>query len=196
MQWRDRGDEAHPAAGREWRGCGRPSRASARSAREQKVLEDWSYGSEDDRVRRGSQARPRTRHEPASRRGEGNPRPKAGTWCLRRSGSPTITNDGVSIAKEIELETVGENRRELVKEVAKKTDDVAVTARRRRRARPGARPRGLRNVAAGANRCRSSAHRAAVERVSEELSKLAKDVETKEQIASTLHLRGDTAIAR
>ena len=40
-------------------------------------------------------------------------------------GAPTITNDGVSIAKEIELEDPYENGAELVKEVAKKTDDVA-----------------------------------------------------------------------
>jgi len=77
---------------------------------------------------------------------------------LEEVGAPTITNDGVSIAKEIELEDPWEKiGAELVKEVAKKTDDVAgdgtTTApcwRRRWSVRACA------NVAAGANRCPSS----------------------------------------
>ena len=71
--------------------------------------------------------------------------PKGRNVVLAKSwGAPTITNDGVSIAKEIELEDPYEKiGAELVKEVAKKTDDV----RRRRhhhrhRARPGPGPRG------------------------------------------------------
>src|SRR5580693_6036619 len=83
-------------------GC-RPSRASARSAHTPRRT--GAYGSEDDRVRRGSPARPRTRYEPARRRREGNPRPQGPERGSREEvGSPTITNDGVSIAKEIELE--------------------------------------------------------------------------------------------
>src|ERR1700691_645859 len=100
----------------------------------------------------------------------------------KKWGAPTITNDGVSIAKEIDLEDPFEKiGAELVKEVAKKTDDVAgdgsttaiVLARALVR-------EGLRNVAAGANpMALKKSIEAAVERVSEELSKLAKDVETK-----------------
>ncbi len=107
--------------------------------------------------------------------------PKGRNVVLEKKwGAPTITNDGVSIAKEIELEDPFEKiGAELVKEVAKKTDDVAGDgtttatvlaqalvqgrpAQRRRRRQPDGPEEG---------------HRAAVERVSEELSKLAKDVE-------------------
>jgi chaperonin GroEL len=116
----------------------------------------------------------------------------------KKWGAPTITNDGVSIAKEIELEDPWEKiGAELVKEVAKKTDDVAgdgtttATVLAQTLVREG-----LRNVAAGANpMALKRGIEAAVERVSEELLKVAKDVETKEQIASTASISaGDTAI--
>src|SRR5919205_344793 len=116
----------------------------------------------------------------------------------KKWGAPTITNDGVSIAKEIELEDPWEKiGAELVKEVAKKTDDVAGDGTTTATVLAQALVReGLRNVAAGANPMSlKRGIEAAVERVSEELSKLAKDVETKEQIASTASISaGDTAI--
>ncbi|MFI6482328.1 chaperonin GroEL [Nonomuraea sp. NPDC050663] len=115
--------------------------------------------------------------------------PKGRNVVLEKKwGAPTITNDGVSIAKEIELEDPYEKiGAELVKEVAKKTDDVAGDGTTTATVLAQALVReGLRNVAAGANPMGlKKGIEAAVERVSEELSKLAKDVETKEQIAST-----------
>ncbi len=115
--------------------------------------------------------------------------PKGRNVVLERKwGAPTITNDGVSIAKEIELEDPWEKiGAELVKEVAKKTDDVAGDGTTTATVLAQALVReGLRNVAAGANPMSlKKGIEAAVERVSEELSTLAKDVETKEQIAST-----------
>ncbi|MEV4582170.1 chaperonin GroEL [Nonomuraea jabiensis] len=115
--------------------------------------------------------------------------PKGRNVVLEKKwGAPTITNDGVSIAKEIELEDPWEKiGAELVKEVAKKTDDVAGDGTTTATVLAQALVReGLRNVAAGANpMALKKGIEAAVERVSEELSKLAKNVETKEQIAST-----------
>jgi chaperonin GroEL len=102
-------------------------------------------------------------------------------------GAPTITNDGVSIAKEIELEDPWEKiGAELVKEVAKKTDDVAGDGTTTATVLAQALVReGLRNVAAGANPMGlKKGIEAAVERVSEELTNMAKPVETKEQIAA------------
>src|SRR6478752_3963651 len=106
----------------------------------------------------------------------------------KKWGAPTITNDGVSIAKEIELEDPYEKiGAELVKELAKKTDDVAGDGTTTATVIAQAMVReGLRNVAAGANPM--SLKRgidAAVEAVSEQLTLSAKDIETKEQIAST-----------
>jgi chaperonin GroEL len=125
--------------------------------------------------------------------------PKGRNVVLEKKwGAPTITNDGVSIAKEIELEDPWEKiGAELVKEVAKKTDDVAGDGTTTATVLAQALVReGLRNVAAGANPMSlKRGIEAAVERVSEELSKLAKDVETKEQIASTASISaGDTQI--
>jgi chaperonin GroEL len=115
--------------------------------------------------------------------------PKGRNVVLEKKwGAPTITNDGVSIAKEIELEDAYEKiGAELVKEVAKKTDDVAGDGTTTATVLAQALVReGLRNVAAGANpMALKKGIEKAVERVSEELSKMAKDVETKEQIAST-----------
>src|SRR6202158_2935013 len=116
----------------------------------------------------------------------------------KKVGAPPITNDGVSIAKEIELEDPWEKvGADLVKEVAKKTDDVAGDGTTTATVLAQALVReGLRNVAAGANPMSlKKGIEAAVERVSEELSKLAKDVETKEQIASTASISAaDTTV--
>ncbi|MEQ4302591.1 chaperonin GroEL [Plantactinospora sp. B6F1] len=125
--------------------------------------------------------------------------PKGRNVVLEKKwGAPTITNDGVSIAKEIELEDPYEKiGAELVKEVAKKTDDVAGDGTTTATVLAQALVReGLRNVAAGANpMALKRGIEAAVANVSEELSKLAKDVETKEQIASTASISaGDTSV--
>ena len=106
----------------------------------------------------------------------------------KKWGAPTITNDGVSIAKEIELsepfEKIGA---ELVKEVAKKTDDVAGDGTTTSVVLAQALVReGLRNVAAGADPI--SLKRGidtATQAVSDELLKNAKEVETKAEIAAT-----------
>ncbi len=115
--------------------------------------------------------------------------PKGRNVVLEKKwGAPTITNDGVSIAKEIDLEDPYEKiGAELVKEVAKKTDDVAGDGTTTATVLAQALVReGLRNVAAGANPMglKKGIERA-VDVVSEELLAMAKDVETKEQIAST-----------
>jgi chaperonin GroEL len=116
----------------------------------------------------------------------------------KKWGAPTITNDGVSIAKEIELEDPYEKiGAELVKEVAKKTDDVAGDGTTTATVLAQALVReGLRNVAAGANpMALKRGIEAAVEAVSAELSAMAKDVETREQIAATASISAaDTAI--
>ncbi|MDX3076000.1 chaperonin GroEL [Streptomyces sp. NPDC088354] len=115
--------------------------------------------------------------------------PKGRNVVLEKKwGAPTITNDGVSIAKEIELEDPYEKiGAELVKEVAKKTDDVAGDGTTTATVLAQALVReGLRNVAAGANpMALKRGIEAAVEAVSAALLEQAKDVETKEQIAST-----------
>jgi chaperonin GroEL len=126
--------------------------------------------------------------------------PKGRNVVLEKKwGAPTITNDGVSIAKEIELEDPYEKiGAELVKEVAKKTDDVAGDGTTTATVLAQALVReGLRNVAAGAN---PMALKRGIEQataaVSEQLSNMAKDVETKEQIASTASISagGDTEV--
>ncbi|MDS1270213.1 chaperonin GroEL [Lipingzhangella sp. LS1_29] len=115
--------------------------------------------------------------------------PKGRNVVLEKKwGAPTITNDGVSIAKEIELEDPYEKiGAELVKEVAKKTDDVAGDGTTTATVLAQAMVReGLRNVAAGANPVGlKRGIEAAVTRLSEELAKLSKEIESKEQIAST-----------
>jgi chaperonin GroEL len=125
--------------------------------------------------------------------------PKGRNVVLEKKwGAPTITNDGVSIAKEIELEDSYEKiGAELVKEVAKKTDDVAGDGTTTATVLAQALVReGLRNVAAGANpMALKRGIEAAVEKVSEALLQQAKEVETKEQIASTASISaGDTQI--
>ncbi|MCO8272676.1 chaperonin GroEL [Actinoplanes sp. TRM 88003] len=125
--------------------------------------------------------------------------PKGRNVVLEKKwGAPTITNDGVSIAKEIELEGTFEKiGAELVKEVAKKTDDVAGDGTTTATVLAQALVReGLRNVAAGANpMALKRGIEAAVASVSEGLQQLSKDVETKEQIASTASISaGDSTV--
>ncbi|MAT60082.1 MAG: chaperonin GroEL [Micrococcales bacterium] len=127
--------------------------------------------------------------------------PKGRNVVLEKKwGAPTITNDGVSIAKEIELEEAYEKiGAELVKEVAKKTDDVAgdgtttATVLAQSLVREG-----LRNVAAGANPMGlKRGIEKAVEAVSEQLLDMAKEVETKEQIAATASISaGDAEVGQ
>jgi chaperonin GroEL len=115
--------------------------------------------------------------------------PKGRNVVLEKKwGAPTITNDGVSIAKEIELEDPYEKiGAELVKEVAKKTDDVAGDGTTTATVLAQALVKeGLRNVAAGANpMALKRGIEKAVEVVASELLDSAKEVETKEQIAAT-----------
>jgi chaperonin GroEL len=115
------------------------------------------------------------------------------TW-----GAPTITNDGVSIAKEIELDDPYEKLgAELVKEVAKKTDDVAGDGTTTATVLAQALVReGLRNVAAGANPIAlKRGIEQAVVVVTEALGNQAREVETREQIAATASISAaDTAI--
>ncbi|MDR6906865.1 chaperonin GroEL [Agromyces sp. 3263] len=106
----------------------------------------------------------------------------------KKWGAPTITNDGVSIAKEIELDDPYEKiGAELVKEVAKKTDDVAGDGTTTSVVLAQALVReGLRNVAAGADPISlKRGIEKAVAAVSEELLAAAKEIETKEEIAAT-----------
>jgi chaperonin GroEL len=103
-------------------------------------------------------------------------------------GAPTITNDGVSIAKDIELDDPYEKLgAELVKEVAKKTDDVAGDGTTTATVLAQALVReGLRNVAAGANPIAlKRGIEQAVAAVTEALANEARPVETREQIAAT-----------
>ncbi len=115
--------------------------------------------------------------------------PKGRNVVLEKKwGAPTITNDGVSIAKEIELEDPFERiGAELVKEVAKKTDDVAGDGTTTATVVAQAMVReGLRNVTAGANPVGlKKGIETAVAAIIEQLSEMAIDVETKEQIAAT-----------
>jgi chaperonin GroEL len=125
--------------------------------------------------------------------------PKGRNVVLEKKwGAPTITNDGVSIAKEIELEDPWEKiGAELVKEVAKKTDDVAGDGTTTATVLAQALVReGLRNVAAGANpMALKKGIEKAVASVTDYLLSTAKDVETKEQIAATASISAaDTAI--
>ncbi|TDT32436.1 chaperonin GroEL [Naumannella halotolerans] len=115
--------------------------------------------------------------------------PKGRNVVLEKKwGAPTITNDGVSIAKEIDLEDPYEKiGAELVKEVAKKTDDVAGDGTTTATVLAQALVReGLRNVTAGANPIAlKRGITAAVEKITEQLHKNAIEVDSKEQIAAT-----------
>ncbi|MSO63727.1 MAG: chaperonin GroEL [Actinobacteria bacterium] len=106
----------------------------------------------------------------------------------KKWGAPTITNDGVSIAKEIDLDDPYEKiGAELVKEVAKKTDDVAGDGTTTATVLAQALVReGLRNVAAGSNpMALKRGIEKAVEQIVAELLSMAKSVDSKEQIAAT-----------
>ena len=106
----------------------------------------------------------------------------------KKWGAPTITNDGVSIAKEIELDDPYEKiGAELVKEVAKKTDDVAGDGTTTATVLAQALVReGLRNVAAGADPISlKRGIEKAVKMITDQLLADAKEVESKEQIAAT-----------
>jgi chaperonin GroEL len=116
----------------------------------------------------------------------------------KKWGAPTITNDGVSIAKEIELDDPWEKiGADLVKEVAKKTDDVAGDGTTTATVLAQALVReGLRNVAAGANpMALKRGIEKAVEAISAQLQADSKNVDTKEQIAATASISAaDTTI--
>ena len=116
----------------------------------------------------------------------------------KKWGAPTITNDGVSIAKEIELEDPFERiGAELVKEVAKKTDDVAGDGTTTATVLAQALVReGLRNVAAGADPISlKRGIEKATAAVIEQLLIQAKAVESKEEIAATASISaGDSQI--
>ncbi|CAB4900172.1 unannotated protein [freshwater metagenome] len=116
----------------------------------------------------------------------------------KKWGAPTITNDGVSIAKEIELDDPWEKiGADLVKEVAKKTDDVAGDGTTTATVLAQALVReGLRNVAAGSNpMALKRGIEKAVDAISAELTAMAKPVETKEQISATASISAaDTTI--
>ena len=118
----------------------------------------------------------------------------------KKWGAPTITNDGVSIAKEIDLEEPYERiGAELVKEVAKKTDDVAGDGTTTATVLAQALVReGLRTVAAGSNPIAlKKGIDKAVARISEQLLADAKEVETEEEIASTAAISaGDKEIGQ
>ncbi|KHL03848.1 chaperonin GroEL [Sinomonas humi] len=116
----------------------------------------------------------------------------------KKWGAPTITNDGVSIAKEIELDDPYEKiGAELVKEVAKKTDDVAGDGTTTATVLAQALVKeGLRNVAAGADPLSlKRGIEKAVDAVTAELLESAKEIETKEEIAATASISaGDPQI--
>jgi chaperonin GroEL len=113
--------------------------------------------------------------------------PKGRNVVLEKKwGAPTITNDGVSIAKEIELEDPEEKiGAELVKEVAKKTDDVAGDGTTTATVLAHAMVKeGLRNVAAGANpMALKRGIETAVDRAVEAIRNQAKEIEDKDEIA-------------
>src|SRR4030081_3735415 len=127
--------------------------------------------------------------------------PKGRNVVLEKKwGAPTITKDGVSIAKEIELEDPYEKiGAELVKEVAKKTDDVAGDGTTTATVLAWAMVHeGLRNVAAGAN---PMSLKRGIERAVEEavdaIRAISVDVESKEQIAQVASISAaDTEIGQ
>jgi len=118
----------------------------------------------------------------------------------KKWGAPTITNDGVSIAKEIDLEDPFEKiGAELVKEVAKKTDDVAGDGTTTATVLAWAMVReGLRNVAAGANPMSlKRGIEQAVDAAVDSLRSFAKETITKEQIAQVASISAaDTEVGQ
>lgn len=125
--------------------------------------------------------------------------PKGRNVVLERPyGSPTITNDGVTIAREIELEDGFENLgAQLVKEVATKTNDIAGDGTTTATVLAQAIVReGLKNVAAGANPIFvKRGIEQAVEAIVAEIGEVAKPIETREDISSVASISaGDTEI--
>ena len=121
----------------------------------------------------------------------------------KKWGAPTITNDGVSIAKEIDLEDPYERiGAELVKEVAKKTDDVAGDGTTTATVLAWAMVKeGLRNVAAGANPMSlKRGIEQAVVRALEGIKEISVEIESKEQVAQVASISaadreiGDTVV--
>ncbi len=112
----------------------------------------------------------------------------------KKFGSPTITNDGVTIAREIELEDPYENMgAQLAKEVATKTNDVAGDGTTTATVLAHAMVKeGLRNVAAGANpmQIRRGIDKA-VEMVVNDIKKRSKEIESKEEIARVAAISAD-----
>lgn len=114
----------------------------------------------------------------------------------KKWGAPTITKDGVSVAKEIELEDPFERiGAELVKEVAKRTDDVAGDGTTTATVLAQALVReGLRNVAAGANPLAlKKGIEVSVDKIVEELHAVATPIETTDQIAATASISANDA---
>src|SRR5450756_2583087 len=113
----------------------------------------------------------------------------------KKFGSPTITNDGVTIAREIELEDPYENMgAQLAKEVATKTNDVAGDGTTTATVLAHAMVKeGLRNVAAGANpmQIKKGIERA-VEQVVDDIKKRSKELETKDEIARVAAISADS----
>ena len=124
--------------------------------------------------------------------------PKGRNVVLEKKwGAPTITKDGVSVAKEIDLEDPYERiGAELVKEVAKKTDDVAGDGTTTATVLAWAMVReGLKNVAAGANPMGlKRGIEAAVEAAVASLAALSKEVDSKEQIASVASISANNDV--
>src|SRR5690554_7658302 len=118
----------------------------------------------------------------------------------KKFGSPTVTNDGVTIAKEIELEDPYENMgAQLVKEVASKTNDVAGDGTTTATLLAQAIVReGLKNVAAGANpMILKKGIEKAVETIVEEIKKVSSPVETREDITHVASISaGDKEIGK
>ena len=117
----------------------------------------------------------------------------------KKWGAPTITNDGVTIAKEVELEDPWENMgAQLAKEVATKTNDVAGDGTTTATVLAQAMVReGLRNVAAGANPMGlKRGIEQAVNKVVEFIGSLARDIETSEEIAhvASISANNDSSI--
>ncbi len=115
----------------------------------------------------------------------------------KKFGAPTITNDGVTIAREIEVEDVFENQgAQLVREVATKTNDVAGDGTTTATLLAQAIVReGLRNVAAGANpMALKRGIEAAVEAAAEAIKKQAKNISGKEDVARVATISADDRV--
>jgi chaperonin GroEL len=113
----------------------------------------------------------------------------------KKFGAPVITNDGVTIAREIEVEDVWENcGAQLAKEVATKTNDVAGDGTTTATVLAQAMVKeGLRNVAAGANpMALKRGIEKAVEMVVKDIKKNSKEVETKEEISRVAAISADS----